>query len=270
MRLRIALISLIIVYGLSTLNSLNKLMSSTPTAPQERLEALFDVKRHRGISESTRETLNHDAPHNRSKALLSDSMPGKPYIILHLGPAKTGTSTLQNEMTAWKDQVLELDNVLYGGAYYALDKHLGRLDIQGNFMDVNFKCNGAMAKARVEWEASGHNNNRTLKEHLLSTVPCVNKILSGLQPYHSNGTSLIFSNEILSKESEWRRVPGYNQKVAFDWLSIAAVFGDIWNFILLVGHRPYLDWVPSAKAQVDKYTRSKPWMNAWVSSEKKI
>lgn len=123
--------------------------------------------------------------------------------------------------------------------------------------------------ARLHWKASVR-KNRTLKEHLQSTVPCVNQMLSALQPYYSNGTSLIFSNEILSMESEWRRVPGYNQKVAFDWLSLAAVFGDNWNFILLVGHRPYLDWIPSAKAQLDKYTKHKHRMNAWVSERKNI
>ena len=145
MRPRIALTSLIIVYGLSSLNTLNKLLSSTPRASQDHLEAPLDVRRHWNISKSMRQTLHHDAPYHRSETLLSDSMPGKPYIILHLGPAKTGTSTLQNEMTAWKDQVLELDNVLYGGAYYASGEHLGRSDVQGHFMDVNFECNGAMA-----------------------------------------------------------------------------------------------------------------------------
>ena len=213
----------------------------------------------------TKDEMLRDPPQRSTSTLLSDSMPDKPYIILHLGPAKTGTSTLQNEMSVWKDRVYELDNVLYGGAYYVPGKHMGRLEVQGNFMDADFKCNGAMAKARVEWGKLSFQRKRTLKEHLQNSVPCFNDILSGLQPYHANGTSLIFSNELLSMESAWRRIPGYNHKVPFDWLSLTEALGDEWNFILLIGHRPYLDWLPSAKAQIDKYTQYKKRMNAWVS-----
>eukprot|EP00977_Amphora_coffeiformis_P018532 scaffold6562_cov163-Amphora_coffeaeformis.AAC.19 len=248
-----ALLLSLIIFG--PLSALNTLIYFTPRAPPENLEEIFEKPLDHV------KTLEDPTLRRPTTTLLSDSMPGKPYIILHLGPAKTGTSTFQNEMSVWKDRVFELDNVLYGGAYYVPGKHMGRLDVQANFMNADFKCKDATGKARVQWDKLSRNG--TLKEYLQNTVPCFDEILSGLQPYHSNGTSLIFSNELLSVESNWKRVPGYNHKVPFDWISLAEALGDEWNFILLIGHRPYLDWIPSAKAQKDKYTQFKRWMNAW-------
>lgn len=270
--LRYLALASVIVLGL-TLRSLDVAISITPEGQQDNLDVLLGDGRRLNTHYRV-ENIEEYRPIHREAAkpaltgensvpttLLSDSMPGKPYIILHFGPAKTGTSTLQNEMSLWKDRVFELDNVLYGGAYYVPGKHMGRLDVQGKFMDAGFKCQGEMAKARVEWELE---RNGTLKEHLQKTVPCFVQILAGLRPYHVNGTSLIFSNELKGIEQASRRIPGYKHRVPFDWFSIAEALGDEWNFILLIGHRPYLDWIPSAKFQVDKYSPKKKRMNMWV------
>lgn len=181
----------------------------------------------------------------QSKTLLSDSLPGKPYIVLHFGPAKTGTTTLQHELSLWKERILELDNVLYGGVYYVLgeEEREGRLDVQGKFMDFSFVCHRAMSNARRVWESQQPNNNNTLKEHLLRRVPCFQDIARDLASYHANGTSLIFSNEKKSVVQAWKRVYGCPLHVPLDWLSIAAALGDEWNFIFVLGHRPFLDWV---------------------------
>ena len=221
----------LVVFTFSLLPTINDRV--IPTAPQENLDEILQL----GLCKS--------CPRNHTSTLLSDSLPGKPYIILHFGPAKTGTTTLQHEMSLWTDRVFELDNVLYGGVYYAPgeEERVGRLDVQGNFMDFKFQCHLAMAKARTKWESRQPHNDKTLKEHLILTVPCFQEIFKDLQAYHANGTSLIFSNEMKSTILAWKRAPGYPTRVPLDWLSIAAALGDEWNFIFVLGHRPYLDWV---------------------------
>ena len=169
----------------------------------------------------------------------------------HYGPAKTGTSTLQNEMSVWKDRVYELDNVLYGGAYYVPGQFMGRLALQGQFMDVNLKCSRDMARARQEWHSEvqqsqpqqSSSSSPTLKQYLRDKVPCFAQMLDSLDAYHKNGTSLFFSNEIKSTASSWKKLPGYSHFVSQDWQTLAETIGDEWNFLLIVGHRPFLDWV---------------------------
>jgi hypothetical protein len=47
----------------------------------------------------------------------------KPYFVIHIGPPKTGTTTLQEELTAaQKDGWLKLDNFLYTGQYVYADR----------------------------------------------------------------------------------------------------------------------------------------------------
>mmetsp|Transcript_2741 Transcript_2741/g.5416 ORF Transcript_2741/g.5416 Transcript_2741/m.5416 type:complete len:528 (-) Transcript_2741:244-1827(-) len=212
---------------------------------------------------------------NHTSTLLSDSLSNKPHLILHFGPAKTGTTSLQHELSLWKDRMLELDNVLYGGAYYGQHaERLGRLPVMGNFMDFSFACQRAMAQARHEWEStsqqqqqtpSSKRHHATLKEHLLGTVPCFQEVYQDLQTHHLRGTSLIFSNEKKSTIPAWKsNIHGYHgQPVPLDWLSLAAALGDEWNFVFVLGHRPYLDWIPSAKTQDDKYSPNKPRMKNW-------
>ena len=145
-------------------------------------------------------------------------------------------------MTLWKDRVYELDNLLYGGAYYVPGKWVGRLELQGEFFDYGLKCSREMANAREAWKPATTKSNITLKD-ALRDVPCFENILKKLEGYHANGTSLLFSNELKSTNTAYKKMPGYPRKVSQDWLSLAAALGDDWNFMLILGYRPYLDWV---------------------------
>ena len=122
---------------------------------------------------------------------------------------------------------------------------MGRLELQLDFMDLTLTCSRAMATARIEWEQQQQNNNTTmtLSESLLEHVPCARKLVNALQPYRDKGTSLVFSNEVKSTIMNWKVLPGYSHKVPQDWFSLAALLGEDWNFVLVLGHRPYLDWV---------------------------
>ena len=195
--------------------------------------------------------------HKTTKPVLSDTTPNKPYLILHYGPAKTGTSTLQSEMTAWKDRVLQLDNVLYVGAYYTANASFaGRLPLHKQLMDPKLACSAQMAKVRQAWQeqqqlqpqppqsAPHLHPTETLAQHLRRNVPCLQPVLDSLAAFHANGTSLVFSNEIKSTATAWATLPGgYRHAVAQDWKSWQTLLADDWNIRLVLGYRPYLDWV---------------------------
>lgn len=195
-------------------------------------------------SEETEES-SVDDDDSMGKTLLSDSLPGKPYIVLHLGPAKTGTTTIQNELTSWKENLLQSDNVLYTGAYYQGMNHLGAHPVEKQF--YNLPCHKELAKTRNAWqqekdEESRNSINGSLTE-ALESVPCFQKTLEMLKEFHANGTSLILSNEVKSTASANAFLRGYPDQVPLDWKSIAALLSQDWNFLCLIGHRPHLDWV---------------------------
>ena len=192
----------------------------------------------------------------RLQPLLSNnsSNDNKPTIFLHYGPAKTGTSTLQSEMTAWKDRLLQLDNVLYVGAYYSPNNNFaGRLPLHKQLLDPQLTCSKQMGAVRLAWEqeeeeVSSKNNNKkeTLASRLRRLVPCLVDAMDTLAAFHANHTSLLFSNEVKSTAQSWGLLlPGYNHAVSQDWKSWHALLADDWNFVLILGHRPYLDWVSS-------------------------
>lgn len=200
------------------------------------------------------------SPRRPTVPLLPYNKNNNPYIILHYGPAKTGTSTLQAEMTAWKDRVRQLDNLLYVGAYYNTNSRFaGRLPLHKQFMDPKLVCSRQMATARREWEKThrilSKGNKETLAEHLRRRVACIEPVLQQLEEYRANGTSLFFSNEVKSTATAWDTLPaGYSHAVSQDWQSLAALLAEQWNFVLVVGYRPFLDWVRAVRACSTVYT----------------
>jgi hypothetical protein len=177
-------------------------------------------------------------------------------------------------MTAWKDRIYERDNLLYGGAYYRNMQWLGRLEIQKAFLDPEFQCSKAMAKVRTQWQTNvsrhsgmmSSSSSLALLREAIRNIPCVEKLLQDLEPYRIQNTSLFFSNEVKSLASSFKSIAGYNHKVTQDWLSLAAALGEEWNFLLIIGYRPFLDWVASAKSQNEKFMPNKPRLSKWVST----
>ena len=65
----------------------------------------------------------------------------------------------------------------------------------------------------------------------------------GAETFSPQEISAAILAKMKSTAEAWQKAPGYPTRVPLDWLSIAAALGDEWNFIFVLGYRPYLDWV---------------------------
>lgn len=154
-------------------------------------------------------------------------------------------------MTAWKDRIYDLDNFLYGGVFYDANMTwLGRLESQKAILDIGFQCNMEMIRVRTKWEVMLPEKRPPLRD-AIRNIPCVQDLRLLLEPYRNNHTSLLFSNEVKSTASNMRQgIPGYyGKRITQDWISLTAALGDEWNFLLVIGYRPYLDWVSDCKEE---------------------
>jgi hypothetical protein len=211
----------------------------------------------------------------------------KPYLIIHVGPPKTGTTTLQEQLFAVKDDWLQAaDNVVYAGAFYDQHgQHVGRLPIMESLI-LNTSCHEELAQTRRRRRHSStitSNGNRaqSLAEEL-RRVPCWNHVLQELYAYRQekNTHAIIFSNEVLSTKWNIRlqdddddddsssttgnnRFAHHSYRAPLDWITMQLTLAQDWNVIVVISYRRYMDWIVSSKRQQERYKSSKAHLRLW-------
>jgi hypothetical protein len=91
-------------------------------------------------------------------------------------------------------------------------------------------------------------------------------MLQELKQFLEEGRSLIVSDETISIPR--RTSPG--QMAPYDWLSLRELLEADWKLLVIVAYRRYIDWLPSAKQQVERWKPSKPAMNRWPNQGGKV
>lgn len=196
-----------------------------------------------------------------SSSSLSRRVSIKPRLIIHVGPPKTATTTIQETFTSqeWKDMLL-IDGVVYTGAFINEGGHGAPLPVHQQLRDAS--CHRAMSQARAT-EHTANTKNRTVFD-VVARAPCAQKLLQTLKPYRDAGQSLIVSDETLS--FRLNKFHAMKQPAAFDWISLKALLAEDWDISVVVGYRRYMDWLPSAKQQVEQWKPGKPRMNKWAAN----
>ena len=177
----------------------------------------------------------------------------KPFLVIHVGPPKTGTSTLRD---AFKK--LNLDGVFAQDGY-----EYNTPFVTDNVMD--FRCHRELLQLRQSIQGKfGKKNSTTITEMTLKrNVPCWNKALNNLDEYREfNRTHLLASNETWSFDIHTAgRTDTTNLMV--DWDSIQQTIMPKWNLLIVITYRRYPEWIFSAFNQMNKYKTTKPKLQLW-------
>ena len=170
----------------------------------------------------------------------------RPYFVLHVGPPKSATTTLQTELTHY-NEVLQRDNYVYLGQRMYDPESIYHHQ-HGHLLTIlkDRDCQMAVNEARVNggpWP------------------PCWQPFLRTLWKRRQEGRSVILSEEMLSVK--YADLKGLG-RTSVDWPSLKmALEAQGWNPVILIGYRRLYDIMPSAKQQWDRWTKVNRGLVLW-------
>ena len=157
----------------------------------------------------------------------------KPYLLLHIGPPKTATTTIQTHLSSIGTELAQ------DGLFYAK----GDKDLTDQLYGIA-RC--------------GTKGNLT---ETFGEGGCWYRLREVLEPYRRNGTSVIGSAEGLS--IFWSHQQILNRNAPIDWEGLQRALGDSWRIVVILGYRRLVDWVPSSHQQESRWKPSKMPFNKW-------
>lgn len=163
----------------------------------------------------------------------------KPRLILHVGPSKSATTSLQTDLTSVQAE-LETDGYLYAGRYY-------------NPYTNNATGQYTLKRSESSLLTSAH--NMLLRCKLEPRVECCRNFSAELRRFPHSGKQ---RNIILSEEpfgNFWQN--------AEDWEAIRDAIGDDWDVTVVVGYRRFYAWLPSARFQHERTDRNVARKGPW-------
>lgn len=161
-------------------------------------------------------------------------VPGRPTFVLHIGPSKTATSTLQGDCRNLMDSgVLARDGFLYigrsSGIYRRRDPRLRWMALSGLF-----------GQSCIEPYRNG-----LWGEELLVNSSCAGPYRALVDSYNMN-QSVVFSDEAWSYSSHFDENRLYNESSSAYLYYLREEIFKNWNFRVMVGYRRKYDWLVSA------------------------
>ena len=161
------------------------------------------------------------------RRVVEDSAKPKPHLIFHVGPPKTGTTSLQFDLTHMQD-VLAVDNYTYAGRQYQPyynDK--GRLVVDRTMPSL-------LMEAREMFQSCT----------LVPRSRCCAKFRRRLDDYQRRQQNVILSDESLNTNHFWQSPEDYQ--------AMKKALQDDWNIVVVVGYRRFYEWIMSLKFQQDR------------------
>jgi len=167
----------------------------------------------------------------------------KPNLVIHIGPSKTGTTSIQKESVLFEAQ-LQQDNYVYLGRY--ANPKL-REPAKVSFL---FRDDDCFRQASTEY---AQNITREFRE-----TPCWKERFSTLDEYRANGTSIVLSDEAYSYGIK------YVERDVQYYTSLKMALSKDWNLLIVPTYRRYYEWILSvAKEYNQKHclATTAPWDN---------
>ena len=177
--------------------------------------------------------------------------PSKPYMIIHVGPPKTGTTTLQFALSKLEGKgILKRDHYNYD-----------ETGVLGSVMD--HKCHVQLVQVRE------HHNGTDANDlgDVLRQVECWKTALDQLEPYKNNHTNLIGSAEPWSTTHSTVYTKSARTQMV-DWESIHLTLSQDWNIVVVFGYRRVPEWMASRHQQRYRWMPHKPVLNSWPTKRK--
>ena len=200
-------------------------------------------------------TLDHrseinDLPFNPSKRSINNFRPQQPTFVLHIGPSKTATSTLQSDCRLMQDNgILKRDKTLFIGQSSGIYK---RSDPRLKWMSLSGLFGGTCIEP---WY------NITERPHLLTNSSCSQSYQMLEESYNMN-QSIVYSHESWSYARHFGPWGLYNSSVSAYLPYLRMTIFRNWNFHILIGYRDLYDWLVSAMKQewgVECMDRNSKW-----------
>lgn len=183
----------------------------------------------------------------------------KPNLILHVGPVKTGTKKLH-------EQLMDMNQALQTDKMVVLD------DTTFDISALYSTCQQVLVDTRDSYNSKKFislSKPKPLASQLAS-IPCWKRFLTSLDPYRQQGMSVIVSNDLLSQQF-LPDVTGIGPAV-LDWVSVKETLMKDWNIVVIATYRRYFDWLPSAKAadeqvHLQQRTSELPRLARWPGTD---
>ena len=193
----------------------------------------------------------------------------KPLFLLHVGPPKTGTTTLQYFLSEYRDSFAK-DNWLYVGRWY---------DEEGEWMGYHdppfaqmteFECQVhtyaddsqdeewglvAIYNDYLESFEDGYNSTQEVPPelrfdwtHNIHAPECWKRFLAEMHRIRRAGMNVLVSDEMIC-------IRGHNQE-EFHFDMLKDTLSPDWNVQIMATYRRFHAWLPSEKNQYDQYKLS--------------
>jgi len=162
----------------------------------------------------------------------------KPHLVIHVGPSKTATTSLQTSLTQFQDY-LAADNYTYSGRYYSpFNDERGNLHLNPKVSPLLKETTDMLKKRKCSL------NPRSL---------CCSSFKTMLDEYKDRGQNVIISEEAINHI--WVRPT--------DYVAVQEALQDEWRVTVVVGYRRFYEWLPSYKYQQDRLDHKVPWKTEW-------
>lgn len=161
----------------------------------------------------------------------------RPFFILHVGPPKTATTTLQTELTKYGDQLIQ-DNYAYQG------------QVMRNPDNLFDHWHGPLLKILKHRECQEDLNQARIRGQ--EPPKCWKIFLKVLQRRRKEGRNIIISEEDFA--IKYAHLDKELGRTALDWPSLKQALEDQgWEPIVVIGYRRLYEIMPSAKQQWDRW-----------------
>jgi hypothetical protein len=197
--------------------------------------------------------------------------PSKPDLIFHVGPVKTGTDELRNELLKYKKGLKE-DNFVF----------LEALD------GFHTSCQHQLSLIRQQFVSMSESKKKKTKslQDVITALPCWKTALDALKRYKPKLVSADSEQSekiqkkisVIISDSQFAQqlLPDVFQigPATLDWISIRDTIMKDWNIVIVTSYLRYYEWLPSAKAATEQFhliqhTSSLPRLARWPGDREK-
>jgi hypothetical protein len=192
--------------------------------------------------------------------------PKKPDLIVHVGPLKTGSNDMMQEIKRYTKN-LKTDQ-------YTV------LDALDGFHEA---CQHELSLIREKYSLMSEKKLKKAKPlaMMIKELPCWKSVLNAIEPFKASYVTPTLGNEtsiglkkkaviICDEQLAKQLLPDVYQigPAAMEWTTIRDTIMNDFNFVIIVSYLRYYEWLPSAKAATEQYhivqhTSSVPRLARW-------
>ena len=206
------------------------------------------------VDEQHRASIGAHRNHDRTSKLVSNIRRDKPYFVIHIGPHKTATTTLQTDLTKF-NETLDRDGYFYAGRYYnpfVNDQGATILNRRDSSLVTEMK--------RMFRKTSGCEESQSWNSSLFR---CTEKFRQELEKHEAR--NIILSDEGLG-------APALKERRHYS--AIRRAIGDKWEPLIVLGYRRFFEWMPSDIYQAYRFhkrgARKDDWPHMKGSKGKRV